>query len=321
MGATFSSPQEEDSRMVLRGRAPLRQLRSYGTQLTAYTHGRGRLSCEPDGYAPCQNAAEVIAQYGYDPRRDLEHTPDSVFCSHGAGVSVPWDEVESYMHLEGLSLASPSEPDQQYQLRRGPLSLDDRELQAIFAREFGPSRSAWRPPQVSGKEIEPVSIPQEPRRNVLIVDGYNVIFAWDELRTLSQENLDTARQRLLDILCNYSGYLHLETVVVFDAYRVRGHKGETSDYHNLHVVYTREGESGDLYIEKLVGEIGKNDNVRVVTSDSLIQLSVMRSGVLRMSSRELFDDVVRVQKLIDEEIETLGKKTARIRPLGKLSLL
>ncbi len=312
MGASFSQPEESNGKMLLRGRAPLSALRAYAQEVTAYTHGKGRLFCEPDGYEPCQNAKHVIDEIGYDPLRDPEHTPDSVFCSHGAGTVIPWNQVEQYMHLEGHSISEKETTGREFSLRSGPLSLDDRELQAIFAREFAPPRTAWTP----SSTIKPLNFTPTPppRKQFLIVDGYNVVFTWEELRTLARDDLDAARKRLLDLLVSYSSYRRCNTAVIFDAYRVSGHKGVSSEYHGIHVLYTREGETGDLYIERLVGEIGKNDSVRVVTSDSLIQLSALRSGVLRMSARELYEDVISVQEQIHEKIRELDHKGRLTKP-------
>ena len=315
MGAVFSQPEDHEGKMLLRGRAPLAAMRTYALEIASYTHGQGRLSCEPDGFEPCKNQADVVKAIGYDPRRDLENTPDSVFFSHGAGTVIEWDHVEELMHLQSAFSTPPQQEPRR--LRTGPLSLDDRELQAIFLREFGPPRSAWQPPKADKSNSLP-AVPEPPRRETLIVDGYNVLFAWEELRSLAQEDLDAARRRLLDILANYSAYLHRETAVIFDAYRVSGHREENSDYHGLHVFYTKQGETADLYIERLAGEIGKNDTVRVVTSDSLIQLSALRSGVLRMSSRELHDDVLRVEELIAERLDTL-RQTNRTKGASRLT--
>ncbi|MBR6735246.1 MAG: TetM/TetW/TetO/TetS family tetracycline resistance ribosomal protection protein [Oscillospiraceae bacterium] len=316
MGAEFSSPEEENGRMVLTGRAPLSSMQGYTLEVASYTHGLGRLFCEPDGYAPCKNAESVIAEFNYEPERDLENTPDSVFCSHGAGVTVKWDKVEELMHLEAASVGNNRKDE--YHVRRETLSLDDKVMKEIIAREFGSSRSEWRPPVIPKPRQELINS-QAPRKNVLIVDAYNVIFAWDELRNLASSDLDAARERLLDILSSYCGYQKCEAVIVFDAYKVTGNEGKRYDERGLHVVYTREGETGDLYIERMVGEIGKNDRVRVVTSDGLIQLSAIRSGVLRVSAREFESDVRAVQELIAEEMETLERKTLRNRPLDKLT--
>jgi len=307
LGASFSPAEEADGRMLLRGRAPLAAVRAYAADVAAYTRGQGRIAYETDGYDPCRDADRVIAEVGYDPLRDVEHTADSVFCSHGAGVIVPWDEVPAQMHLVGAANERRTDGEPAYRLRSGPLDLADRELQAIFAREFGPERRpVWQPPKPA--PAQPAA-PEPPKKQYLIVDGYNVLFAWEELRALAKTDFDAARARLIDILGNYSAYRNCETVAVFDAYRVAGHRGERFDTRGIHVVYTAEGETGDLFIEKLVGQIGKHDTVRVVTSDALIQLSALRSGVLRVSAREFEEEVAQIEALIREEIDALERHT------------
>ena len=284
MSASFSQEQAEEL-AVLTGSVPVSALGSYAMEVAAYTRGRGHLSCSPGGYAPCRNQEQIVAETGYDPEADLDNSPDSVFCAHGAGFPVKWQEVPAYMHLEScLRPPSPEAPPP----RRG--NLDDRELEAIMEREFGPIRrpvyqSPSPPPAIAKPELLP------PRKEYLIVDGYNILFAWEELASLAREDLESARNKLMDILSNYCGYKNREVILVFDGYRVKGSRGERFQYHNLYVVYTRENETGDMYIESLVRGIGKHDRVWVATSDSLIQLSAFRTGVLRLSARELKAEV------------------------------
>lgn len=283
---SFDPPVETPGGTLLQGRAPVSELRDYARDVAAYTRGRGRLSCEVAGYFPCHNTEAVVAALAYDPAADLENTPDSVFCSHGAGITIPWDQVEENMHLESVLRPKPAAaPAAAPRVRTQNLDLDEKELQRIIEREFGPQKTPlYRLP--AAKAEAAVTLPPR-RKEHLIVDGYNMIFAWDGLREQAGYDLSGARERLLDLLSNYCGFHPCELIVVFDSYRVRGGTGSRSRHNNLRVVYTQEDESADLYIETLVGKIGKNYAVRVATSDALIQLSALRSGVLRVSAAEL----------------------------------
>ena len=283
---SFDPPVETPGGTLLQGRAPVSELRDYARDVAAYTRGRGRLGCEVAGYFPCHNTEAVVAALAYDPAADLENTPDSVFCSHGAGITIPWDQVEENMHLESVLRPKPAAaPAAAPRVRTQNLDLDEKELQRIIEREFGPQKTPlYRPP--AAKAEAAVTLPPR-RKEYLIVDGYNMIFAWDGLREQAGYDLSGARERLLDLLSNYCGFHPCELIVVFDSYRVRGGTGSRSSHNNLRVVYTQEDESADLYIETLVGKIGKNYAVRVATSDALIQLSALRSGVLRVSAAEL----------------------------------
>ena len=283
---SFDPPVETPGGTLLQGRAPVSELRDYARDVAAYTRGRGRLSCEVAGYFPCHNTEVVVAALAYDPAADLENTPDSVFCSHGAGITIPWDQVEENMHLESVLRPKPAAaPAAAPRVRTQNLDLDEKELQRIIEREFGPQKTPlYRPP--AAKAEAAVTLPPR-RKEYLIVDGYNMIFAWDGLREQAGYDLSGARERLLDLLSNYCGFHPCELIVVFDSYRVRGGTGSRSRHNNLRVVYTQEDESADLYIETLVGKIGRNYAVRVATSDALIQLSALRSGVLRVSAAEL----------------------------------
>ncbi len=319
MGGSFDPPAEVEEGMQLVGRAPVSELQDYMAQVVSYTKGRGRLICEAGGYAPCHNAAEIIAGFAYDPERDLENTPDSVFCAHGGGFTVKWDQVFSHMHLD--SVLRPQREDAPAQVRTQNLDLDEKELQRIMEREFGPEKyTLYRPPPKA--ESSEITLPPR-KKDYLIVDGYNMIFAWDGLREQAQTDLSGARERLLDILSNYCGYRPCELVVVFDSYRVKGGVGSKTKHDNLRVVYTKENESADLYIETLVGKIGKNYAVRVATSDALIQLSALRSGVLRISANELLGEIEQVNEKIAAVILQLREeaKRASIRdnPLRKLT--
>ena len=312
MSGTFSSPETHGDMAVLTGRAPVATMRDYPAEVAAYTRGRGRISCSVAGYDTCHNAQEVIAESGYDPTRDLDNTPDSVFCAHGAGTVIPWDRVRDYMHIDtGFGKAETQTPPPAPRMFRRRFDLDDRELEEILQREFGPIRRAQyavpvRNAAPGADETERAEL-FHPRRERVIVDGYNVIFAWDELRALADSgHIDAARERLMDALSNYAAFTRREVVVVFDGYRVPGGQGEKFDRSGLHVVFTRQGETADAYMEKLADEIGKNESVRVVTSDALIQLTALRAGVLRMSAREFRQELAQVAQQLEAAIRDIN---------------
>ena len=279
---SFDAPEEAGDMTLLRGRVPVTEFDDYAQEVASYTGGRGRLSLEPAGYGPCHNPDAVIAAADYDPEADLENTPDSVFCAHGGGFPVKWNRVAEYMHLPGC-LEKPQ--DEEAPARRRCIRLDDAELEAIMAREFGPvRRPLYRAPEK--RETLPDTGLREIGQRYYVVDGYNVIFDWDELHALADRDLSAARERLMDTLCGWAAFTHTQVVLVFDGYKVPGSLGEKLDYRGIHVVYTKERETGDMYIERFLQQVGKNDHVRVVTSDGLIQLSAVRTGVMRMSSAE-----------------------------------
>ena len=279
---SFDAPEEAGDMTLLRGRVPVTEFDDYAQEVASYTGGRGRLSLDPAGYGPCHNPDAVIAAADYDPEADLENTPDSVFCAHGGGFPVKWNRVAEYMHLPGC-LEKPR--DEEAPARRRCIRLDDAELEAIMAREFGPvRRPLYRAPEK--RETLPDTGLREIGQRYYVVDGYNVIFDWDELHALADRNLSAARERLMDTLCGWAAFTHTQVVLVFDGYKVPGSLGEKLDYRGIHVVYTKERETGDMYIERFLQQVGKNDHVRVVTSDGLIQLSAVRTGVMRMSSAE-----------------------------------
>ena len=301
MNGSFDSPESEGDMQRLTGTAPVAGLNGYLEELLSYTRGRGRLFLRPAGFQPCRDQQKLVEELGYDPEADLENTPDSVFCAHGGGFPVKWNKVPEYMHLESClkekkDAPAPAQP-------RSIPDIDERELEAIMDREFGPIR---RPQYSRGLRNEAPAERAAPRkREYLIVDGYNLIFAWDELKKLAAERLDLARTKLMDALSSYCGYTKSELVLVFDGFRTPGNPGSRTDYHNIHVAYTKDGETGDAYIERLVDEIGRNYDVRVVTSDNLIRLSALRSGVLRTSSKEFSLEL----EWVLEQIRQVLKKT------------
>ena len=279
---SFDAPEEAGGLTLLRGRVPVTEFDDYAQEVASYTGGRGRLSLEPAGYGSCHNPDAVIAAADYDPEADPDNTPDSVFCAHGGGFTVKWDKVPEYMHLPGC-LEKPR--DEEAPARRRCIRLDDAELEAIMAREFGPvRRPLYRAPEK--RETLPDTGLREIGQRYYVVDGYNVIFDWDELHALADRDLSAARERLMDTLCGWAAFTRTQVVLVFDGYKVPGSLGEKLDYRGIHVVYTKERETGDMYIERFLQQVGKNDHVRVVTSDGLIQLSAVRTGVMRMSSAE-----------------------------------
>ena len=303
MDGKISSPESNGITAVINGRVPVSEMRSYAKDVMAYTKGKGKLSLFSDGYAPCHNAEKVIDAAKYNPESDIANTPDSVFCSHGAGINVKWYDVEKYMHVtSGMDVETgdkiPSMPNPK--LLKRNLNIDDKELEAIMEREFGPIRRRQYSEAVL--DTPKTAHAAERKKEYIIVDGYNLIFAWDGLAALAKDNFDAARHILTDILCNYRGYTKCELVLVFDGYKVKGNTGEKSDYNGIHLVFTKENETGDMYIEKLVEEVGKNYSVRVVTSDNLIQVSALRAGVLRMPAREFIKEIERVNDQIKEII-------------------
>ncbi len=307
--ARYGSYEEQSSTpetVVLRGKAPVATMSDYGKEVASYTHGRGRFSCHVAGYFPCHNQEEVVASSLYDPEADLSNSPDSVFCARGAGFVVPWYQVGEYMHL---SPAEEKEREDEIPLTTPRLNernvkIDEKELEAIMEREFGPIR---RPVYGQNKSnvIVDVKAPKY-KKALYIVDGYNVIFAWEELKALADEDLERARRALCDVLANYKAFTGRDIILVFDAYNVKGARERKLDYNGVNVVYTKEGELGDTYIDRLVSKIGKDYNVRVITSDGLIQLQALRSGVLRLSAREFYEEI----NAVDEEI---GRVMERLR--------
>ncbi len=345
MQGNFLPPETEEEMTILRGTAPVSKMRDYQREVVSYTKGRGRLFCSLKGYAPCQEQEEVVAAIGYDSERDLENPTGSVFCAHGAGFVVPWNEVEDYMHLEGADRGGVSGEEEETPAYIPPRSAyagsyeDDKELQEIFERTFGPvkekramtgkrtissqpSHSYYTPKKKSGEEY-------------LLVDGYNVIFAWEDLRELAEANLHAAQDKLMDILSNYQGYKKCTLILVFDAYKVEGHQEEVLKYHNIYVVYTKEAETADQYIEKTVHKIGRQNQVTVATSDRLEQIIIMGQGAQRISAKGFREEIEETNRqlrldwhqhrqssrnyLFDHISEELAQEMEQVR-LGKKKL-
>ena len=320
MNGSFEGPEAEDKQGMVRltGTAPASEMRDYQREVWTYTKGRGRITFTLKGYEPCHNAEEVIEQIGYDSERDIDNPTGSVFCAHGAGFLVKWDEVPEYMHIKEDFLSEGSdEISEEEQTITGNTHFgnssyssgygDDPELLAIMEREFG-SKQKERD-RYSGYRKQTVSAPMprktvikdtEPKKEYLLVDGYNVIFAWEELNELAKASIDAARNKLMDILSNYQGFTGYTLILVFDAYKVKGSQGEVQKYHNIYVVYTKEAEMADQYIEKTTHEIGRKYKVTVATSDALEQVIVMGQGAYRISARDFYEEVERTEKQIRE---------------------
>lgn len=316
MHGTFGLPQTEADRTILTGTAPVSTMRDYQKEVHAYTRGNGTLQCTLKGYAPCHNTEEVLVATGYDSERDTLHPTGSVFCAHGAGFLVPWYEVKEYMHLPSIMQEKPSDSSEEKQTAyRVPEEtdawIDTEEVDRIIAQSVSANKKQKTLPKKKVPEYyKSTSKPkkQEVREEYLLVDGYNVIFAWEDLKDLAQVSIDGARGKLLDVLCDYQGMKKCNLIVVFDAYRVQGHKTEISTYHNIHVVFTKEAETADQYIEKFAHENGKKYNVTVATSDGLEQIIIRGQGCRLLSARELKDEIERTKKTLFEEHPQDSKK-------------
>ena len=332
MQGTFDAPELEGETAILKGTAAVAQMRDYQKEVVSYTHGTGKLFCSLKGYAPCKNQDEVVQNIGYDPEADLENPTGSVFCAHGAGFVVPWDQVEDYMHLQSgvdmdeldseswyedvESAQNPGTAVDNANISRnisgknGKFSYsgsyeEEEELQAIFERTFGPmkrDRTAFQKKTVHSSTPATRYRAGKPRQEeYLLVDGYNIIFSWEELNELAKENIHAACDKLMDILSNYQGYRTCTLILVFDAYQVEGHVEEIITYHNIYVVYTKEAETADQYIEKTVHRIGRQYQVTVATSDGLEQVIIMGQGAHRISAQGLKKEIEDTEKTAREE--------------------
>ena len=322
MNGETAPPETAGEEAVITGSAPVAAMGDYAAEVAAYTRGQGRLSCVPGGYRPCGEPEAVADAIGYDPERDVENTPDSVFCAHGGGYTVPWEQVPAHAHLDsGWRPDRPEERTEETPRARqasgyaGTLE-QDKELQAIFERTYGPvKRRAFLPPKEprrapAAEQTERRTVPEQSGGpEYLLVDGYNIIFAWDELKSVARDNLDAARKQLCDLLCNYQGYQKCHVIVVFDAYKVKGGLGSVEKYHNIHVVYTREAETADAYIERATYEIGQKHRVKVATSDGPEQLIILGHGALRLPASNFHEELERVQGQIAAALGRNNQKT------------
>ncbi len=334
MGGSVEGPEQEGELSVLTGHAPVAGLRDYWREVTAYTRGRGRLSCALRGYEPCANQEEVVSRFAYDPERDIDNPPDSVFCSHGAGVTVKWNEVRDHMHVDsGLRLgeetpcpepAAPSGGERQY---RGGSLEQDKELLAVFERTYGrvdrdtAFQPQKKPARTSLDEGKYTIREQKTGPEYLLVDGYNIIFAWDELTALARQDMPAARGALEDILSNYQGFRKCVVILVFDAYRVKGNPGSVEKKNNIYVVYTKEAETADAYIEKATYDLGKDHRVRVATSDALEQMIILGHGALRLSARAFQAEVEQTQGEISALVARLNRRNTGDRKVKNTARL
>ncbi len=334
---TVSAPElvgENGSRAILTGTAPVATMQGYPIEVTAYSKGQAKLFCSLQGYAPCHNEEEIIEAIGYDSERDLEQPTGSVFCAHGAGFLVEWYEVPEYMHLEPFAVKQKKiegiqerqtqriQQVREVQASKKQSAYQEDELKAIFERTYGTiqqERKTWSKKVIRAEEQTKGRSRAEGRKQAahkaaqeyLLVDGYNIMFGWEDLKELAETNIEAARSRLMDILCNYQGYRKMILILVFDAYRVEGNPGSVQDYHNIHVVYTKEAETADQYIEKVTKEIGRKHRVTVATSDALEQVIIQSQGAARLSARELREEIETAEEEIREELERQHKGTAR----------
>lgn len=321
---SFNPPETIGDFSVISGTAPVSSMYDYSKEVTQYTHGKGRLMCVFKGYEPCHNAEEIIAAIGYNCDADTDNPCDSVFCSHGAGYNVKWDEVKSRMHLPSALSAPKSDYAEQnskitfskYKDKSNLFALD-KELMQIFEQTYGPIKNRFtnqnhftftqngeNKKKNDNKKCKSLRTPKYDGTEYLLVDGYNVIFSWDNLKELSKDNIDGARNALINILCNYQGYKKCEVILVFDAYKVKGNTREVEKVNNINIVYTKEAETADMYIEKVSHKLAKNHKVRVVTSDALEQLIILEGGALRVSSKEFLFEIQQaeedIRKIISE---------------------
>lgn len=347
MYASFQPPELQNGQAVLTGSAPVALLQDYQKEVTAYTRGEGKLSCSLQGYGICHNPEEVIAEKGYDSETDLKNPTGSVFCAHGAGFVVSWNEVPQYMHLESTLAAGKTgagktgageagdgktgageaaEGERKNRVSSQDMAagyteemwIDTEEIDAILDRTYGANKKGKNGSGRTGftkkrKPVETSSVtrtyqPKKAEEEYLLVDGYNVIYAWEELKELAETNMDGARGKLMDILCNYQGIRQCHLIVVFDAYRVKGHAAEITNYHNIHVVFTAEAETADQYIEKFAHENGKKYRVTVATSDGLEQIIIRGQDCLLLSARELKEEIERATKNLTREYRESQQK-------------
>ena len=302
MGASFAPPEQRQEDAVISGTAPVIKLQGYPAVLTGYTKGRGRLSCEGAKYLPCHNSDEVIAAIGYDPESDTDNPADSVFCSHGAGHTVKWNAVFDNMHIPAV-LRPKHEPEHEH---AAPIlsRSDEEELIRIYERTYGPIRSnpiaAFRPSVSVQSQNSRLPEAAETGPEYLLVDGYNIIFAWDDLAAIAKEDMDLARSRLVNLMCNYRGLHRCEIILVFDAYRIKGNTGSVETVNNISVVYTKEAETADSYIERTTHELSKNYRVQVATSDRMEQLIIIGNGAMRISADAFRKEVDRTEAAMRE---------------------
>jgi len=310
MGAETGAPLSDGKETTVTGEAPVAAMQDYSAQLAAFSHGLGKFTCSLSGYRPCRNQEKVVEEIAYQPESDPENSPDSVFCAHGAGFLVKWDQVPQYMHLPSIfELPKETDPEPVNAPLRRLTSAGDEELMQIFERTYGPlkgkddRKKTMRPTEKSSEpfykgETRPTG------QEYLLIDGYNIIFAWNELETLAKENLEHAREVLIDRMRNFQGMLKTPVILVFDAYRVKGNHGSLENHGDLAVVYTKEAETADMYIEKVTKELGRRHRVRVATSDGLEQVIILSHGAYRLPAAEFHQEVQEAEKRMRELIQS-----------------
>lgn len=315
MHAVISAPEVEEAKAVISGAGPVRLLRGYTAEVTAYTRGQGRISYQPDGYRPCPEQDEIVKQIGYDPERDLLHPTGSVFCSHGAGFEVKWDEVDRMAHLPLLDFREKEEEAEAPKrivraVAPGGAPELEKELLSIFERTYGQIKRRDVLPMMAlrSQDKRELLAQMEPAEEFVLVDGYNIIFAWDELKEIGRDSLDAARHVLMNLLCNYQGYRGCNLILVFDAYKVPQNLGTVEKYHNIFIVYTQEAETADSYIERVTYELRGRKKVRVATSDNLEQLIILGHGAVRVSAKSFHDEVMQTQQEIERVIVQNNQK-------------
>lgn len=318
MHGTFRQQPDDGEMSAIEGTCPVASMAGYGTEFAAFTKGRGRMTLSFCGYEPYHNESEVVKNCKYDPDADVENTADSVFCAHGSGFVVPWNEVAKHVHIDTSiknrqpvknTTAVPKEPS-----KKNSKMSEEKELQAIFERTFGPVKTRVETPVKKVIKAEPGKAKTKEYKPVyeeeyLLVDGYNIMFVWDELKALAAENLEGARAKLMEIMCNYQGFCGCHLILVFDAYKVKGNPGSVEQFHNISVVYTKEAETADMYIEKTTKEIARKKRVRVATSDGMEQIIILGHGATRISARAFQEEVKRVNDRIAEEVERRTTKS------------
>ena len=314
MHAELSTPELAEERAVLTGAGPVRLLRGYTAEVTSYTRGQGKISYQPAGYRPCAQQDEIVKRIGYDPERDLLHPTGSVFCSHGAGFEVKWDEVDRMAHLPLLDFSPKQEPEKPQRIVRsvapGGAPELEKELLAIFERTYGQIKRRDVLPMMAlrSQDKKELLARMEPAEEFVLVDGYNIIFAWDELKEIGRDSLDAARHVLMNLLCNYQGYRGCNLILVFDAYKVPQNLGMVEKYHNIFIVYTQEAETADSYIERVTYELRGRKRVRVATSDNLEQLIILGHGAVRVSAKSFHDEVMQTQQEIERILAQNNQK-------------
>ncbi len=311
MSAEFNAPESLGETSVIAGSAPVSELNGYQSELIGYTKGRGRLSCTVSGYRECHNSEKIIEATAYDCDSDVENSADSIFCSHGAGYIVKWNEVPAHMHIPScLERKTDDEETVRSKAQRYvEYAVSDKELMEIFERTYGKiktdPRRAFKKTKAVTSDNKPAKLPEYSGPDYLLVDGYNIIFAWDELKKIADENLDAARGELINMMCNYQGFAGCELILVFDAYRVKGKFREVEKYLNINIVYTKESETADTYIERVSHELSKSHRVRVATSDGIEQMIILGNGAMRISASEFHERYLSAQKAIREYIDSI----------------